>query len=454
MNLGKSVEARRRREGVYPPNEILTPTVEDSQKCFSEYIVDAQRRLYHDTQFPSEPRQIRPGELVTFTPDGRVQVAGQVAVMAINGLLTKVIFDKNPTNEFFVEESFPLEWMYPYMTPFGIIMKINREPVAEVTEEMTRKDHEFWRRFSERLCGNWITYDTPVKEVCAFVRRAYQRGDLKGYTGDPRFVRDNDAQKAFSKLRNSIAGLYAWRVNAAKTSAERGRLIKEACFAFKQAFAYCPYSPETVSRYASLLATTGQLDDAILVTETCQQFDAESTFTQSLLDQLRRMKDDLAGVASIQNELGQYEQQFRADTNNVKAAFNLVSAYLRVQRTDAAYQILDQVVARTNADAGALLSVANAYVTLGQYQRVEPALLRLVAMVPDSPEVWYDLAGAQTALGKSPEAVLSLKTSIELSNRRLAADPKASNLLALAATDPRFLPLRAVPDFQKLVAPK
>ena len=48
--------------------------------------------------------------------------------MMINGLLCKVIFDHNPTNEFYVEESFPLEWMYPYETPFGIIMKINRDP--------------------------------------------------------------------------------------------------------------------------------------------------------------------------------------------------------------------------------------------------------------------------------------------------------------------------------------
>ncbi len=61
----------------------------------------------------------------------RVQVSGQVAVMSINGLLTKDMFDKNPDNEFFVEESFPLDWMFPYLTPFGVILKINRQPLAE-----------------------------------------------------------------------------------------------------------------------------------------------------------------------------------------------------------------------------------------------------------------------------------------------------------------------------------
>jgi hypothetical protein len=48
------------------------------------------------------------------------------------GLLTKVMFERNPDNEFFVEESFPLEWMYPHLTPFGIIMKINRKPLGDL----------------------------------------------------------------------------------------------------------------------------------------------------------------------------------------------------------------------------------------------------------------------------------------------------------------------------------
>ena len=88
-------------------------------------MADAQRRM--------QVNQLKMGEDVKIVrdPDGkdRVQVSGQVAVMNINGLLTKVIFDHNPKNEFFVEESFPLDWMYPYLTPFGVIMKINRQPL-------------------------------------------------------------------------------------------------------------------------------------------------------------------------------------------------------------------------------------------------------------------------------------------------------------------------------------
>ena len=128
--------------GVYPDTEIIMPSAEDSQNCFNDYLMDAQRRLQHDTEFPNEPKQIKPGEDV-HVDNGRVQVSGQVAVMSINGLLTKVIFDDNPDHEFYVEESFPLDWMYPYLTPFGIIMKINRHPVPELTQDIIDRDHAF-----------------------------------------------------------------------------------------------------------------------------------------------------------------------------------------------------------------------------------------------------------------------------------------------------------------------
>ena len=82
---------------------------------------------------------IKPGEEVRPVGDNHVSVSGQVAVMSINGLLTKVMFDQNPTNEFFVEESFPLDWMYPYETPAGIIMKISRQPLDTLNEDIIKE---------------------------------------------------------------------------------------------------------------------------------------------------------------------------------------------------------------------------------------------------------------------------------------------------------------------------
>src|SRR5439155_13282566 len=151
--------------GVYPDREMYIASPQDSQDCFQSYLADATKRRQHDDQFPNEQRQLKPQEDVRID-QGRVQVSGQVAVMAINGLLTKVMFDHNPKNEFFVEESFPLDWMYPHETPFGIIMKINRQPLPELSDQIVKTDHEFWSQFSNRLIGNIVDYDTSIKQIC------------------------------------------------------------------------------------------------------------------------------------------------------------------------------------------------------------------------------------------------------------------------------------------------
>ena len=40
---GARIEARWRKEGVYPPKEIYTPSPDDLQDCFSEYTQDVSR---------------------------------------------------------------------------------------------------------------------------------------------------------------------------------------------------------------------------------------------------------------------------------------------------------------------------------------------------------------------------------------------------------------------------
>jgi hypothetical protein len=282
--------------GVYPDREIYTPSPGDLETCFQAYYNDVGKRLQHDQQFPNEPRQVRPGEDVRLV-NNQFSVSGNVAVMSVNGLLTKVIFDHNPKNEFYVEESFPLDWMYPHLTPFGVIMKINREPLPTLPEEVFQRDHTFWKQYSTRFTGDILDYDTPVKQVVDWIERVYLRHNFEGFTGDRKFVRDDDAQKAFSKLRSSIGGIYAWRLGPAcppeyrpKTNEEFTKVYKEADFAFKQAFLFCPYSPEAVFRYVSLLVQFNHIDDAILVTETCLKFDPYNGSVQGLLEQLHSMK--------------------------------------------------------------------------------------------------------------------------------------------------------------------
>ncbi|HEY2953376.1 MAG TPA: hypothetical protein VGK40_12375 [Verrucomicrobiae bacterium] len=270
-------------------DKAYMPSDEDSQRCFATYLDDVKRRYDHDQKSPGGPRQLKPGEHVTML-EGKPQVSGQVTVMAINGLLAKVIFDRNPDREFYVEESFPLDWMYPHLTPHGLIMKINREPLSALPMEVVTKDHDFWTQRQTEFIGRWLTPDTSVKAICDFVEKVFLRKDLVDFKGDPEFVRNWYATAAYSKLRASQGGLYAWRVANAQTTEDQQRMIKEADFAFRQSFAFCPSSAEAVYRYVNLLIGLSRMDDALLIARTAAKLNPSEKHLQSIVSELDRIK--------------------------------------------------------------------------------------------------------------------------------------------------------------------
>ena len=287
--------------------KLYTPTGEDSQRCFQEYLADAQRRLSEN--------KLKPGEDVKVI-EHKVQVSGQVAVMSINGLLTKVIFDHNPDREFYIEESWPLDWMYPYLEPHGLILKLNRQPLAQLSQDTIARDHDYWRKLVAGMLGEWLDERTTPRDVASFVDRVYVRHDLKDFTGDPRYLRNDYASKTFGKLRGSIAGVYAWRLSTnappefrPKFGTDSRALIQETELAFCQAFALCPYSPEILSRYVNRLLSLDprqvqmlldlpviansvreRVDGALLLAETFLKLDPGNSQVKDLVKTIQAYK--------------------------------------------------------------------------------------------------------------------------------------------------------------------
>jgi tetratricopeptide (TPR) repeat protein len=450
---GKHVETYRRAEGVYPPKEIYIPSPEDSQNCFNAYYSDVQRRM--------QSGQLQPGEDVNVDPiSGKMEVSGQVAVMMINGLLCKVIFDNNPTNEFFVEESFPLPWMYPYETPFGVIMKINRDPLPQLTQEVFDRDHKFWSDYSSRLCGDWINYDTSISNICDFVQRTYIQNNYTGFIGDRRFVRDEDGQKAFSKLRSSQAGMYAWRCSPScppefreQTPALQEALRKETDFAFKQSFAFCPYSPEAVFRYVQFLMQYNRIDDALLVARTCLKLDPYNGSVADLIDNLQKYKSSAGQREQVEDQLATMENEAQKNPTNYQNIFSLAGLYLQLQQTNRADELLVQAVNRPNASVAVLRSAAEFFAQTVNFPDLEITLKDLATDDPGVPETWYDLSRLELMLGRRDEAIKDLGTSIDLSDKRLKTNPHALNIRDTARDEASFNSIRNTPEFQKLVQP-
>jgi tetratricopeptide (TPR) repeat protein len=447
-------------------DKIHVADTNDFQKAFADYMDDAKVRIAHDQVHPNEPRQIKPGEDVHVDTAGKVQVNGQVSVMAVNALITKAIFEKNPTNEFYVEESFPLDWMFPHLTPNGFILKINRAEVPELTAEMLKQDHAFWSAACARLIGNWITYDTPLKDVARFVETVHLRHDYNGFKGDEDFIRDDAAQKAFSKLRSSIAGVYSWRLgqppsggmmpqNYVATGPNRNLIEREADFAFKQAWALCPASPEAVYRYVQLLVNVRRVNDALLVAETAQKADPKNTSFEYLIQNLK-------SISAQSGAMGQNTEQMKADvarlekdnppgSTNFMQQFQLAQKLIQLGENDRAYEVLDGVLSNPDATVPMVMSVADAYNHLGQPARLQKALEALTRLAPGSPEAWYDLAASHATMGQNAPAIDVLKKALELNASRLSKDSNATDIRLTLKGDARFAKLRETAEYKAIV---
>src|SRR5205085_3478780 len=179
-------------------------------------------------------------------------------------------------------------------------------------------------------------------------------------------------------------------------------------------------------------------DDALIVALTCLKLDPYNGQVLDLVNRLQAYKKQQAEGAASQLSLAQLEKAVLDNPTNFQASFNLAAAYLQIQQTNRAVEILDRVLNDPHAESGAVLAIAQAYAQIGNYAKLETTLERLVKLVPDSPEAWYDLAALRATMGKSPEAITALGRAFELSAKRRILDPNSKDLVAEAQKDQRF----------------
>src|SRR5262245_28145933 len=216
--------------------KLRVPNEDDTRTAFEEYVKDAAERV--------KAGRLKPGENVHMGSDGRVNVTGQIAVMEINARIVKLIVAQNPGREIFVEESFPLDWMYPQLSPHGLILQLSPKPLPVLRAEQVRKDQDYWKQLTGEMIGDWLGEKTSIREICDFCGKVYVQKNLAGFPGDAGFTKNFEAQATFSKLRSSIAGVYAWRASHPADDDDKDRMTKAADLAYRQALALCPRSPE------------------------------------------------------------------------------------------------------------------------------------------------------------------------------------------------------------------
>ena len=339
-------------------DEIWIPAKEDNAKAFDIYLDEVNRGV----RKPNGDLRVE---------NGRVQVTGALGVMEINGILTRMMFDHDRLRHaFYVEESYPIPWMNPYLSPHGLILRLNAEKTP-YNSATAQKDADFWDWYSRRLIN------------------------------DPMYRRDFAAQKSFSKLRAAIAGVYRFQ----------GR-IAESAQAFREAHLLYPASPEATFRYISEILLPLERND--VVRDLIGYTDAIDPNNQ----RTERIRDYLDNVDIIRD----IEAKFKAGRQTYDDARALFMAYHSFGRVREAENIARQILPYLSSrkDEQALLAAIEVFLALQNTASFEKACESYLSFAGNPlAEIILSYAKVLHLTGRADKAG-------KLFDRAIARDPHAS----------------------------
>ena len=373
-------------------DSIWIPAQPDSARAFQVYVAEVKSGK-------------RPKNAQLTIEGGRVQVSGALGVMEINGILAEMIFDhNNHRHGFYVEESYVIRWMYPYLSPHGLIMKINRDKGKNhLTASVVREDTDFWDWYTRRL------------------------------TNSTKFQRDVVARKSFSKLRSAIGGLYS-----------AGRRAAEAENAFQQARLLYALSPEANFRLVQeVLMPQRRLEEA---KELMEEFNRQDPGNSKVPDFLRHVDKliELDGrmetfekkmgnqqldlgqaleLAAIYQQAGQLTKLLGLSSSLLKntdlppiAAYRIAETLSRANQHKQAAEALDRCVDKlpANTPPEAYLNMAHIYHQAKNLAGMQKALDVYLRKKPSDWKAWFDMASLQLGLSKKDDAIRSLEQAIRL----------------------------------------
>lgn len=209
------------------------PNEQDAGKAFSDYVKDAVNRFHHDEQFPNEPRQLRPGESVEVTGDGRTNVGGAIAVMGINENMIKLLLLQNPKAVFALEESFSFTSFHSNAIPVGALIRL-APPLSpsHCTPEQATATVQYWKGIHHQLLSD-----------------------------------------ASTSTASGILGTYARLASTQASVLQQQNFADAARRVYQLASELAPANVEITSNYSQLLVQLGQKAEAMAVAQKAIELD-------------------------------------------------------------------------------------------------------------------------------------------------------------------------------------
>jgi tetratricopeptide (TPR) repeat protein len=313
----------------------------------------------------------------------------------LNSLVGEWIWQRNKDQRaFFVEESFPMEWSYPNAVPHGLCYEIKKDPVPVLNPDLVQGDMDYWKEYIDHL------------------------------KKDPRFEDDIDAQRSFSKLRNTGGNIYKWR-----------KMPQAAEQAYRQALELWPGNTETLNNFSDLLLKQKRASELRDILEKASKADPNNGLLALLLANCERR-------ITLAKEIDALESQWSEKPKDVKVFQELLGKYSEDGNLAKADPLVAQGAALFTTNVDVLRDVVNYFAIQNRVPMAIEYGKKLEKLVPEDAEVKLGMAKFYMATGNRLDFYKNLREAI-----RLGGLPMREKV----AIEPIFQQLQSEPDFQKLI---
>jgi len=320
----------------------------------------------------------------------------QTDPVALNSAVAEWIFLHNRDKKdgtprhFYVEESFPMQWSYPYAIPHGLCYEINHDPLDALPPGTAEKDIAWW--------------DDYIKKLDAV----------------PGFRHDDLAMHSFAKLRNTGGNIYAFR--NMNDAAEK---------AYKQALSMWPGNTETTSNLVNLYTKLGRFKDAHDLVVGYLPLDPNSKVLQRLVG-VTEAREKAA------EQLSQQLAALQAAPNNRQALAAVLQSFMILGRIQDADETISKAIASSPNDIGFLRDMINLYAQQGRIPQALEVATALEKAQPDQWDVPYTIAKYQLLAGNRDACVSNLSKAVRLGGNDAVQQISREQLFAQLAQDPGF----------------
>jgi tetratricopeptide (TPR) repeat protein len=316
--------------------------------------------------------------------------------VALNSAVAEWIFLRNRDKKdgtprhFYVEESFPMQWSYPYAIPHGLCYEINHDKLDALPPGTAEKDLAWW--------------DDYIKKLEAV----------------PGFRNDDLALHSFAKLRNTGGNIYAFR-----------NMRPEAERAYRQALYMWPANTETTSNLVNLLTQEGRYQDARDLVAQYLPLDPNSKV-------LQRLAGATEARLKASKDLPMLLMSYQANPNNRQLLAPLIQSLLILGRTAEVDSTVSNAIAATPKDVAFLRDMINFYATQGRIPQALEVAKTLEKAQPDQWDVPFTIAKYELITGHREAAFTNIQRAVQLGGNTALQQIAREQIFQQVAQDPGF----------------